>query len=80
MPWVEQIKFCKKCIQPNFTQKAKKMKILLDIKDDRADFVLELLKSLSFVKTEQLTPTKARFLHELRGAVAEVTLAKKGKI
>jgi len=56
------------------------MKILLDIKDNKADFVMELLKNLSFVKAEELTPTKAQFLHELKGAVKEVTLAKQGKL
>jgi|GEM_PF-626793 len=34
------------------------MKVLLDIKDNKVDFVMELLKNLSFVKTETLGPTK----------------------
>jgi hypothetical protein len=38
------------------------MKILLDIKDSKADFMLELLQQFSFVKTESLTPKKAKFL------------------
>ncbi len=37
------------------------MKILLDIKDSKADFVMELLESLSFVKAETISPAKARF-------------------
>jgi len=56
------------------------MKILLDVKDHKADFVIELLKNLPFVKTEQLTPTKAQFLRELKGSVKEVALAKQGKL
>ncbi len=56
------------------------MKMLLDIKDSRADFIMELLKNFSFVKTETLTPAKAQFLSDLKGSVEEVTLAKKGKI
>lgn len=56
------------------------MKLLLDIKDNKADFVIELLKNLSFIKTERLTDSKARFLKEMKGAVNEVTLAKKGKL
>ena len=56
------------------------MKLLLDIKDNKAAFVMELLNSLAFVKTEQLTPTKAEFLLELKGAIEEVKLAKQGKI
>ena len=56
------------------------MKVLLDIKDSKAHFMMELLKSLSFVKATTLTPTKAQFLQELRGAVEEITLAKQGKL
>jgi len=56
------------------------MKILIDIKDNKAAFVKELLKNLSFVKTEELTPSKARFLEELKGSVKEVSMAKLGKI
>ncbi len=56
------------------------MKVLLDVKDNKADFIIELLRNFSFVKTEQLTPTKAQFLGDLKGSVEEVTLAKQGKI
>ncbi len=56
------------------------MKVLLDIKDSKADFMIELLKNFPFVKTESLTPSKAKFLKELKESVEEVTLAKKGKI
>ncbi len=56
------------------------MKVLLDIKDDKAAFFMELLKNFSFVKAQTLTPTKAQFLKDLQGAVEEVTLAKQGKI
>lgn len=56
------------------------MKILLDIKDNKADFMIELLKNFSFVKAEKLTPSKAEFLKELKGSVDEVKLAKEGKI
>lgn len=56
------------------------MKVLLDIKDNKAEFVLELLKNFSFVKAETITPSRAQFLKELKEAVQEVALAKKGKI
>jgi hypothetical protein len=56
------------------------MKMLLDIKDNKADFIIELLKNFSFVKTETLTPAKAAFLKDLKGSVEEVTLARQGKI
>ncbi|HPN19868.1 MAG TPA: hypothetical protein PK546_09985 [Chitinophagales bacterium] len=56
------------------------MKVLLDIKDSKADFVMELLNNLSFVKTETISPKKERFLKELKKSVNEVNLAKQGKI
>ncbi len=54
------------------------MKLLLDIKDSKADFLLELLQSFPFVKTETLTQSKAQFLLDLKGATHEVGLAKEG--
>jgi hypothetical protein len=56
------------------------MKVILDIKDDKAAFFLEVLKNFSFVKAEPITPVKAQFLKELAGAVDEVKQAKKGKV
>jgi len=55
------------------------MKVLLDVKDSRADFMMEL-KSFSFVKTESFTPAKAKFIKELKESAEEVTMAKQGKI
>ena len=56
------------------------MKLVVDVSDKKAEFVLELLSNLSFVKTQTITPSKAQFLKELKESVREVTLAKKGKI
>lgn len=56
------------------------MKVLLDINDNKADFIMELLRSFSFVKAETISPKKAQFLKELKGSMDEVTLAKQGKI
>ena len=56
------------------------MKVLLDIRDDKAPYLLEVLKNLSFVKTKQLTDSKAKFLKGLREAVEEVRLIKAGKL
>ena len=56
------------------------MKVLLDIKDNKAEFVMELLNSLSFVKSEPISSTKAQFLKELQGSMKEVALAKQGKV
>jgi len=56
------------------------MKVLLDIKDSKAEFVMELLGSLAFVKAEAISKSKARFLKEFKQAVDEVNLAKQGKV
>ena len=56
------------------------MKVVLDIKDSKVEFVLELLRQFPFVKTETISPNKAKFLSELKGAVEEVVLANQGKI
>lgn len=56
------------------------MKVLLDIKDSKVEFVMELLRNLSFVKTKPLTDEKAELLEDIRNAVEEVKLVKKGKL
>lgn len=56
------------------------MKVLLDVKDNKADFVMELLGNFDFVKTEPISTSKAAFMKELQGAMRQVALAKKGKV
>ena len=56
------------------------MKVILDIKDKKADFVMELLENLPFVKAKTITPSKARLLEEIKEAVEEVNLIKSGKL
>ncbi len=56
------------------------MRVLLDIKDDKADFVMELLKNLKFVKTKPLTSYKAETLEGLKEAVDQVNLDKQGNV
>jgi hypothetical protein len=70
------------------------MQLLLDIREDKAGFVLELLSNLPFVKTrevkepnivaepqEEYVPrTEEEILAGLREALDEVKLHKEGKI
>ncbi|MEX0966535.1 MAG: hypothetical protein WD077_04805 [Bacteroidia bacterium] len=57
------------------------MKILLDIKDNKAAFFLELLKSLSFVKqATPITEAKAELMEDIKAAVEELKLVKAGKL
>jgi hypothetical protein len=56
------------------------MKVLVDVKDNKADFVLELLRSLSFVKAKPLTSRKAEILAGIKESVDEVKRIKSGKL
>jgi hypothetical protein len=56
------------------------MKVLVDIQDNKAAFVMELLNSLSFVKAKPITNEKALLLGEIKEAVENVKLAKQGKL
>lgn len=56
------------------------MKAVLDIKDSKASFVMELLGNFSYVKVQPITNEKALLLNEIREAVEAVNLVKKGKL
>lgn len=55
------------------------MKVLLDIKDNKAKHLLEVLKGLPYVKTKQLTDAKAQLMSEIREAVEEMKQIRAGK-
>lgn len=55
------------------------MKILLDIPDNKASSLMQVLKSISYVKAKPLTDTKARLMEEIREAVEEMKLVRAGK-
>lgn len=59
---------------------AQNMKAVLDIRDSRASFVMELLNSFSFVKVHPISGEKALLLREIKQAVDTVNLVKKGTI
>lgn len=52
------------------------MKILLEVQESKADFIIELLNNISCVKVEHSTLKKVQFISELKSAVEEVELAK----
>ena len=56
------------------------MIVILDINDNKAAFVMELLNSLSFVKAKPITSEKARLMEEIKEAVDNLNLAKQGKL
>ncbi len=55
------------------------MKVLLEIRDDKAAFIMELLQSFKFVKTMPLSPYKAEVFEGLLNAVEEINEIKAGK-
>jgi hypothetical protein len=56
------------------------MKVLLDIKESKAAFIMELLNSFSYIKAKPLTPYKARVLEELQESVESMKMVKQGKL
>ena len=56
------------------------MKAVLDIQDSKAPFVMELLRNFSFVKVQPISGEKALLLGEIKEAVDNVRLAKKGML
>ena len=56
------------------------MKAVLEIKDSRVSFVMELLNNFSFVKVKPITNEKALLLSEIREAVDTINLVKAGKV
>jgi hypothetical protein len=55
------------------------MKVLLDIPDHKASSLMDVLKSISYVKAKPLTDAKAQLLEEVREAVEEMKLIRAGK-
>lgn len=57
------------------------MKILLDINDNKASFLMEVLKNFSFVK--KITPVsaaKAQLMEDIKESVDELNLVRAGKL
>lgn len=55
------------------------MKVLLDIPDNKASSLMDVLKSIPYVKAKRLTDTKALLIEELKEAVDEMKLIRAGK-
>ncbi|HMU05859.1 MAG TPA: hypothetical protein PJ990_19630 [Saprospiraceae bacterium] len=56
------------------------MRVLLDIKDNKALHLVEVLKSLPYVKTVTLSDEKAMLMEDIKEAVEELKLIKQGKL
>lgn len=56
------------------------MSVLLDIKDNKAIHLLEVLKGLSYVKAKTIFDEKALLMKEIKEAVENLTLVRQGKL
>lgn len=56
------------------------MKLVIDVKDNKVEFLLELLRSLPFVKSTAIRNEKDEVLDSVRAAVEEMKLVKAGKL
>ncbi len=56
------------------------MKVLLEIKGNKAIHLLEVLKGLSYVKTITIPDEKALLMEDIKEAVEELKLVRKGKL
>jgi len=54
------------------------MKILLDIPDNQASSLIDVLRSISYVRVKPLTDAKALLMEEIKEAVDEMQLIKTG--
>ena len=56
------------------------MKVLLDIKDDKASFMMEVLKNFKDVKAKPISGYKANILEGINEAVEQVKKINEGRI
>ena len=55
------------------------MKILLDIPDNKASSLMDVLCSIPYVKAKPITSGKAQLMEEIKEAVDEMQLIRAGK-
>ena len=53
------------------------MKLILEVKDNKVDFLIELLKNFSFVKNAKLLSEEP---NDFQQAIEELNLAKQGRL
>lgn len=56
------------------------MKVLLDITDNKAMHLLEVLKGLSYVKIKTISDEKALLIEEMKEAIENLALVRQGKL
>ncbi len=56
------------------------MKVLLDIQNNKAVHLMEVLKSLPYVKAKTISGEKALLIEEIKESVENLNLVKQGKL
>ncbi len=57
------------------------MKVLLEVKDNKVAFFLEIIKNFSFVKeVKTISDAKADLIQDIKEAVEELKLVRDGKL
>ena len=56
------------------------MKVLLEIKDNKATHLMEVLKGLSYVKATIISEEKASLMKAIKDSVEELNLIRQGKL
>jgi hypothetical protein len=56
------------------------MKLLLEIQDNKAAFIIELLNNFKFVKAKEITSEKALLIEEIKESLENLKLVKQGKL
>ena len=56
------------------------MKVILDIKDNKASSLMEVLKGLPYVKMKTISDEKALLIEEIKEAVDQLNLIRMGKL
>ena len=56
------------------------MKVLLDIKDSKAVYLMEVLKGLSYVRATTISDEKALLMEEIKEAVENLKQVREGKL
>jgi len=77
--WLHKTESAETSLNKIFQLKNKPMKILLEIPDNKASSLMDVLKSISYVKAKPLTDEKALLIEEIREAVEEMKLIRSGK-
>ncbi len=56
------------------------MRLVLDVKDEKAAFLLEILRNFKFVKLDEASSEKASILESIANGLKEVQRAEKGEL